>query len=188
MKKLCKACKSEIDPKATKCPKCGADQRSWFRKHPILTVIIALFLLGGIASAANGGKGNSTSTQPVASNQAQATTQATAQPSKQATIVNATTLVGEYDKNKLSAQDKYTGKLVQTTAYINNISSDILGSYYLSLNPSSDQYYFGTSIQCYFSDKSPLTSLEKGQKVTVQGTMQDMSLGIVGMKNCSIVK
>ena len=154
MKKLCKACKSEIDPKATKCPKCGADQRSWFRKHPVLTVIIALFLLGGIASAAKGGKGNSTSTQPVANNQAQATTQATAQPTKQAIIVNATTLVGEYDKNKLSAQDKYTGKLVQTTAYINNISSDVLGSYYLSLNPSNDQYYFGTIICALTSGSS----------------------------------
>ena len=44
--KECKACKSEIDSKATKCPKCGADQRTWFRRHPVLTVILALIILG----------------------------------------------------------------------------------------------------------------------------------------------
>jgi len=187
MKKLCKACKSQIDPKATKCPKCGADQRIWFRRHPILTVILALILIGAIGGAANGSKSSSTS-QPATGGQTQATAQATSKPTQQALVVNATTLVGEYDKNKLSAQDKYTGKLVKTTAFINNISSDVLGSYYLSLNPSNDQYYFGTSIQCYFADKSQLTSLAKGQQVTVQGTMQDMSLGIVEMKDCSVVK
>ena len=181
MKKLCKACKSEIDPKATKCPKCGADQRSWFRKHPILAVILALILLGIIGGAMGGGKSGSP-TQTSGNNQA------TTKPAEQAIVIDAKTLVGEYDKNKLTAQDKYTGKLVQTTAYINNISSDITGNYFLSLNPTNDQYYFGTTIQCFFADKSQLTSLEKTQKVMIQGTMQDMSLGIVEMKDCSIVK
>ena len=54
--KKCKACKSEIDPKATKCPKCGADQRIWFARHPIWTVILGLILLGIIGSIAGGGK------------------------------------------------------------------------------------------------------------------------------------
>lgn len=185
MNKLCKACKSEIDPKATKCPKCGADQRNWFRKHPVLTVILVLILIGIIGSAAGSGKSSSTAS-PVAtgSNQTQPTTSVT----QQALAVDATSLIGEYDKNKLSAQDKYTDKLLKTTAFINNISSDITGSYYLSLNPTSAQDYFGTSIQCYFNDKNQLTPLSKGQQVTIQGTMQDMSLGIVEMKDCSVVK
>lgn len=42
--KVCKACKTAIDPKATKCPKCGTDQRGWFRRHPILTFLMVLFL------------------------------------------------------------------------------------------------------------------------------------------------
>ncbi|HUS60136.1 MAG TPA: hypothetical protein VMX76_02020 [Nevskiaceae bacterium] len=35
--KKCKACQKEIDDKATKCPHCQTDLRSWFRRHPILT-------------------------------------------------------------------------------------------------------------------------------------------------------
>lgn len=182
MKKQCKACKSEIDAKATKCSKCGADQRSWFRRHPILTVILALILIGMIGGAAGGDKNGSSQS---GDNQQ---TKETVQPSQEAVIVAAQTLVGEYDKNKLSAQDKYTGKMVQTTGYIVNISNDITGSYYLSLKPINDQYYFGTTIACYFDDKGDLTSLEKDQKVTIKGKMQDMTLGIVNMKDCELVK
>lgn len=45
MKKTCKACKSQIDAKATKCPKCGTDLRSWFARHPILTILGLLLIV-----------------------------------------------------------------------------------------------------------------------------------------------
>jgi len=182
MTKKCKSCMKEIDAKAKKCAFCQADQRGWFRRHPILTGILILIVIGSIGSAASGGSKSSTT--------ASSDTQSTAQsaPTTAPIIVDATALVGEYDKNKLAAQEKYTGKVVQTTAYISNISNDITGSYYLSLNPSNDQYYTGTSVQCYFNDEKALTSLSNGQQVTVQGTMQEMSLGIVEMKDCSLVK
>lgn len=60
MKKQCKACKSEIDPKASKCPKCGTDQRNWFMRHKIMTGILVVILLVIIMSIANSGKGGST--------------------------------------------------------------------------------------------------------------------------------
>lgn len=60
--KKCKACKMEIDSKATKCPHCQADQRGWFGRHPILTVIIVLFVIGLIGSASKGGSSTSTTT------------------------------------------------------------------------------------------------------------------------------
>ena len=181
MKKQCKASKGEIDTKATKCPKCGADQRIWFARHPILTVILALILIGIVSSAANSGKGSSQSSNSQA--------QATVQPVQQATIVDATSLIAEYDKNKLAANQKYTGKLVQTSGYISNISGGDLGSdYYIVLKPTNDQYYFGTDIQAFFKDKTVLTTLSNGQKVTIQGTMGDMTLGSVVVNDCSVVK
>lgn len=183
--KKCKSCMSQIDSKATKCPKCGSDQRSWFRRHPILTGLLGLFLLGIILAAIGSGSKSGTN-----SGSATTTSASNNQPEAKPTpiVMDATALVGEYDKNKLAAQDKYTRKVIQTTAIIDNISSDITGSYFLSLKPSNDQYYTGTTIQCFFADKSALTSLANGQSVTVQGTMQDMSLGIVEMKDCNLVK
>jgi hypothetical protein len=49
--KKCNACQTEIDAKATKCPHCQSDLRSWYRKHPIWTAIIVLFVIGFIGSA-----------------------------------------------------------------------------------------------------------------------------------------
>lgn len=60
--KKCKSCKSEIDGEATKCPHCQTDQRSWFRRHPILTGLLVLFIIGIIGSAADSSKNSSNST------------------------------------------------------------------------------------------------------------------------------
>ena len=112
---------------------------------------------------------------------------ATPSPTPKAMEIEAQALIDSFDKNKLAADDKFAGKLIQTTAYIDNISKDILGNYYLSLNPSNEEYYYGTYIQCFFKDKSELTSLENGSKVTVKGTMDEMSIGIVIIKDCSVI-
>ena len=60
--KKCKSCKTEIDAKATKCPHCQTDQRSWFRRHPILTALLVIFIIGIIGSTATGGSKTSTTT------------------------------------------------------------------------------------------------------------------------------
>lgn len=184
--KKCKSCQKEIDEKAKKCPHCQSDQRNWFGRHKILTGIIIVIIVFGIIGTVGGNKDTNSATSSTTG------TQPTQEVVKSAPIVvDATTLVGEYDKNKLAAQDKYTGKVVQTTGFIKNISNDISGKYYLSLDPTNDQYYFGTTIACYFADKSQkseLTALVNGQSVTVTGKMSDMSLGFVDMQECNIVQ
>ena len=58
--KKCKSCQTEIDSKASKCPHCQADQRNWFAKHKVLTVILVLILIGMASSSGNkGGSSNS---------------------------------------------------------------------------------------------------------------------------------
>ena len=39
---ICKYCQSEIDQKATRCPKCQGDLRNWISRHPILTILLVL--------------------------------------------------------------------------------------------------------------------------------------------------
>lgn len=41
----CKFCQENIDKKATRCPKCQSDLRSWFNKHPVLTVLLLIIFL-----------------------------------------------------------------------------------------------------------------------------------------------
>ena len=53
----------EIDSKAKRCPHCQADQRSWPARHPILTGLGVLILIGIIMSAIGGSNNSSTQTQ-----------------------------------------------------------------------------------------------------------------------------
>jgi len=44
--KICKSCREEINEKATICPNCLTDQRNLFYRHPILTGLFVLILIG----------------------------------------------------------------------------------------------------------------------------------------------
>ncbi|EHL08972.1 hypothetical protein HMPREF0322_00395 [Desulfitobacterium hafniense DP7] len=46
----CKVCGEEVAKGAKACPKCGADNRSFFARHKVLTVILAFILLGSAGS------------------------------------------------------------------------------------------------------------------------------------------
>lgn len=45
--KTCPACFEEINPRATRCPRCGTFQRSWVRviRHPIFLIVFFLGLM-----------------------------------------------------------------------------------------------------------------------------------------------
>ncbi len=58
--KKCKSCQSEIADKAKKCPKCQADQRNWFIRHKVTSVILGVIAIAIISSVVNGNKGAST--------------------------------------------------------------------------------------------------------------------------------
>lgn len=42
--KQCKSCHGDIKLAAKKCEHCGTDQRNWFGRHPILTVLLIIFV------------------------------------------------------------------------------------------------------------------------------------------------
>ena len=71
--KKCKSCKSEIDEKATKCPHCQTDQRSWFRRHPLLTGIIGLFVVFMIMGVGGSGKSSSNDTKSTSDKEGEST-------------------------------------------------------------------------------------------------------------------
>lgn len=98
--------------------------------------------------------------------------------------VSAVTLSEEYDANKILADQKYKGNLVEITGVINNIGKDILDTPYVSFN--GKQYsLFG--VQCMFSKKleGKLANLSKGQTITVRGKVSGELIGNVVVRDCS---
>ena len=65
--KQCPQCKTEIDATAKKCPQCHSDLRNGFAKHPLLTLLGILFLVGLIGAVVNSpsNNGNSNTNQEV---------------------------------------------------------------------------------------------------------------------------
>jgi len=131
-----------------------------------------------------GANGSSDKTTPESSTEQKQEAQ---QSAEEVLSVEASSFVSEFDKNQLAAEEKYEGKQIKVTAYIDNISEDITGTLFLILQPTADEYYVGTSIQCFFKDKSELTSLENGQKVTVQGRVDTQLMNVL-VKDCKVLK
>lgn len=174
MNKQCKACKSEIDPSATKCAKCGADQRNWFRKHPILTVILALFIIGMVGSAGSSKNDNG-------NNSKQGTVSPTSAPV--AEKISARQLVDDFDANQVAAEASWENKFVEFSAKITNITdSGILFS-----NVASKDFSFA-QISCRVKDKQQLLPLKNEQTITVRGIVGKQTIGVIEVSNCEVVK
>ncbi len=170
MKKLCKACKSEIDPKATKCPKCGADQRIWFAKHPILTVILALVVIGIIG----GGKGGSKSSQQGSSSPT---------PAPVAMKITARQLADDFDTNQVAAEANWQDKLVEFSAKVTNITDSGI-----SFGDVASKDFSLAQISCRIKDKQQLLTLKNGQTVTVRGVVGKQTIGVIDLSDCEVVK
>ena len=94
--------------------------------------------------------------------------------------------IKEFDSNQLAAESKYSKKTIQLTGYVDNISEDILGNYFITLRPSKDKYYVGTQVQCFFDNRKVLLHIKNGEKVTVIGRFQSQDLGIIGIEHCKL--
>lgn len=168
--KKCKACKSEIDKKATKCPKCGADQRIWFAKHPILTVILAIVVIAIIGGSRGGSKSSSNGTSSPTS-------------APVAEKINAKDLVDAFDENQVAAESKWNGKFVEFSAKITNITDSGI-----SFADVATKDFSMAQISCHIKDKEQLMNLKNGRTVTVRGIVGKQTIGVIDFDDCEVVE
>ncbi len=106
--------------------------------------------------------------------------------SKEADIkISAVKLYKDYKANEVAADEKYKGKILEVTGTIDEISVT-LGTIFVSL--LVDEYGLET-VKGMFSDKykSKIAELKKGQKITIKGVCDGLTLGIaVSLNNCVI--
>jgi len=180
--KKCKSCKAEIPSDAKKCSHCGTDQRGWFRKHPILTVLLIIFVIGIIGAVAGGG-GDKSST---------GTKQTSSQESKQSPEpkqvqepmkITAQELADDFDSNQVAAENKWKGKLVIFSAEVTNITD-----FGLSFSEVSSKEFSMTQISCKVADKQQLLALKNGQNVTVEGIVGSQTIGVISINDCQIIQ
>jgi hypothetical protein len=93
-------------------------------------------------------------------------------------------LYAAYEKNEVSADQMYKGKILAVEGTIENIGKDIIDSIYITLETGD----FLSNVQCYFKkeDADIVANLSKGQNVTVVGKCTGLSLGSVMIKDSKI--
>ncbi|HBC72990.1 MAG: hypothetical protein UX91_C0006G0182 [Candidatus Amesbacteria bacterium GW2011_GWB1_47_19] len=165
----------EIDAKARKCPHCQTDQRIWFARHPILTGLLVLFVIGILGTAMGGG--NKSGSGPAGTSDAQPTVAPVAQK------ITAGQLADDFDANQVAAEANWKGKVVEFSAVVSNITDSGISFY----NVASKEFSM-TQISCRISDKNQLMSLTNGQSVTVRGTVGSQTIGVVGLDDCTVVQ
>ena len=174
----CKACNQEIAKGVDKCIHCGKDQRNFFKKHKIITGILVLFLIGIINSALKDDTTtptNTTNNTPVAKQEIEALK------------ISAIDLAKQYVDNEVKADKDYKDKLIEVNGKITEIGVSF-GQTYIVLSSGVD--FSLTNIQCFFDDKAEIdkiSDLNKGDTVTVQGTVDGKSLN-VGVVKCKLIK
>tara|TARA_X000000368_G_scaffold392746_1_gene357779 strand:- start:207 stop:608 length:402 start_codon:yes stop_codon:yes gene_type:complete len=95
--------------------------------------------------------------------------------------VNSKNLYNDYNNNEIAADDKYKGKIIQVKGTIRDIGNDIMDEAYVTL--IGDEF-FG-DVQCFFSDKSYLVDVKKGQNINVVGYCDGLFMNVI-MRNCII--
>lgn len=172
----CKACGKEIAKGVKTCVHCGKDQRNFFMKHKIITVILAIVILGVISST--GGKKTTTDTN--------ATKTETKQEVKEEVIqVSAVDLAKAYEENEVKADKSYKDKTAEITGKVSDIGV-VAGQTYVVLSAEKD--FAITNVQCFFKEQNEIdkvSNLKKEDTVTIQGKIDGKSMN-VGVNDCII--
>ena len=178
--KKCKYCQSDISADAKVCPQCKKDQRNWFRRHIILTIIGAVVILFIVLVVT----GDSEKTHQAVEEREQVKNEQQVAELK----TTATTMFQEYKSNQVAADLKYKGKVVEISGVVDKISKHIItDAPTVTLKVASAQIF---GVKCEFSDASAsgLAKLSEGQNVVLKGTVDGYTIGDVDVYGCVLVE
>lgn len=137
-----------------------------FKKRYILYGFLALIVLGLIQSQFEKGSAGTT-----------AEVNAVAGP---VITVSAADLFSDYQANEVSADQKYRGKMLHVSGYVQEIKKDFADDIYVNLK--GDGYFM--HVRCSLADEKTAAALAKGQYVEFRGRCDGMVVGSVILNDC----
>lgn len=193
-KKICKICGKELAKGAKTCPNCGTDQRNFFARHKVISVILALIILstlGSITGESHNSKVKNNTKTTVSTEENKNSKETKKEPVKEEVkepelSITAKELVNAYKENEVAADSKYKGKLATVTGTVESIDSSIGDEAVVSLS-SGNEYDF-ESVLCYIKEdnKEKAGQLKKGQQITIVGKLSGETIGSPSVQYCEI--
>lgn len=163
--KTCKECGTEISDKAKACPKCGKDPRNFFLKHKVLTFILAIVLIGIIASVG----GSDTNTSTTTSNKYQTDKKV------EVTVIDFSSMSKKEienwcDTNKIN--------LIVSEEYSNTVKK---GNFISQSSEANTTIYQGDKVEVIYSLGKEPTSEEKNALKKAQSYSETMHMSKKGI-------
>ncbi|MGB1307444.1 MAG: OB-fold protein [Oceanihabitans sp.] len=99
--------------------------------------------------------------------------------------VTANQLYNAYNSNEIAADDKYKGKKVAVTGKISDIS-EVFGAINVDLKTGDGIGW--TKVSCTMKNRDIVSKLRKGQKITIIGTCEGLTLNVsIDLEDCNIL-
>jgi hypothetical protein len=159
--------------------------RPWYKKKrfiiPIALVVIA------IAASAGGGADDLTSGSNSSSSSSSDDSSGKKTESHAPSVTaEAAAMVKEFQDNELAADAKYKGKWVQVNGVVDKIDTEMFdeNKYVLRIGGGTD--FEILTVNCNDIPKDVLSSINKGDDVTVVGEFKDGGDAGVELKHCRI--
>jgi hypothetical protein len=161
-------------------------------KKGMPTWLIVLLILGVIALTGVGGcivcvgVGAKAVSDGIASASASAANEKAA--AKAETVkVAIKDLLADYKGNEVAADQKWKGKYVITSGFVDDVKKDIFDKPYVTLSPAKGDALVIPQIQCSpaESETAKIAALQKGQAVAIMGRVKGLLLH-VQLEDCTI--
>lgn len=100
--------------------------------------------------------------------------------------VQAVAIMKEYEENEAAADGKYKGKTLQVSGVIDKIDTEFLDDEEYVINIGGGTEYEFFTVNCDDQPSKVVSSMNKGQNITVVGDFEDGGDLGVELKNCVV--
>jgi hypothetical protein len=144
----------------------------------LFVLMVMIGVIGNMGRKGNQTAQNRNSSQP----ESQAVQEAPPAPTLN---LRAAEMLKAYENNKLQAEQTYKGKRVRIKGVVGSIGSDILDQPYVTVGTGAS--FEVTQLQCMFSKEQSgqLAKLNKGQAITVEGTVDAYVMNVL-VQDCQL--
>lgn len=191
---------------ATSIAGVSPQQKSWFARHKVLTAVLALILIAGIASAMGGGGDDPATTatdnssekaDPSADDKAEdepspKEPEPTEEPESEAPeepealSVDAKQILKDFDGNEAAADAKYEGQTLRVTGEVVKVDTEFFDEDEYVVQVGSGAQFEFLTVNCNDLSSEEVIDLSKGDDITVMGDFDDGGDLGVEIKDCAV--
>lgn len=163
--------------------------RPWFKKKRYW--LLAFVLLIVIISAANGDDSGVDETASDSGDTSSASASddsgsESKEPAEKPMKVQAKKLLKEFEENEAAADAKYDGKILQVAGVVDKVDTEVWDDEQYVIRVGAGTQFDFITVNCNDQSQSDVTSIKKGQDITVVGKFDDGGDLGVELKDCKV--